>query len=258
MVRTSRKFLLAFAVLILIAAAAATYLWQTPAHNPDALWHLISERCVPDMEEHGKPAPCSEVNESKGYVTLKDRHGILQYLLMPVDKLSGMESPELLRPLTPNFFAIAWQQRTLSSALMAQQHQTVPDSALSLAINSEYGRTQNQLHIHISCLRQDVRQQLNALMPTLTANWQQHELGPNSYLLRTLTLPQLQEESVFIRLAQELPDAADNMGHYGLALADLPNGQLVLMAIKANWFTANNASAEELQDHSCKILQPNE
>jgi len=30
----------------------------------------------------------------------------------------------------------------------------------------------------------------------------------------------------------------------------------VLMAIKANWLTANNASAEELQDHSCSILQP--
>ncbi|GGY98778.1 MULTISPECIES: CDP-diacylglycerol diphosphatase [Shewanella] len=256
MVRTPRKFLLVFAVLILVAAATATYFWQTPAHNPDALWHLISERCVPDMEEHGKPAPCSEVNESKGYVTLKDRHGILQYLLMPVDKISGVESPELLQPLTPNFFAIAWQQRALAIELMAQQQRTVPDRALSLAINSAYGRTQNQLHIHISCLRQDVRQQLDSLTPTLTSQWQQHELGPSDYLLRTLTPQQLQDESVFIRLAQELPEAADDMGHYGLALANLPNGQLVLMAIKANWLTANNASAEELQDHSCSILQP--
>ncbi|MDF0533412.1 CDP-diacylglycerol diphosphatase [Shewanella sp. A32] len=254
MTKSARNLLLLVAALIVVAAAVAAYFWQTPAHNPNALWQLISERCVPDMEEHGKPAPCSEVNESLGYVTLKDRNGILQYLLMPVEHISGIESPELLQRNTPNFFAIAWEQRQLAKAIMAQHHQQVPDSALSLAINSEYGRTQNQLHIHISCLRQDVRQQLDVLTPSLNDHWQQHELGPNDYWLRELSDQQLHDESAFIRLARELPDANDNMGHYGLALANLPNGKLVLMAIKANWFAANNASAEELQNHSCPIL----
>jgi CDP-diacylglycerol pyrophosphatase len=34
----------------------------------------------------------------------------------------------------------------------------VPDSAISLTINSPTGRTQNHFHIHISCLRPDVRE----------------------------------------------------------------------------------------------------
>jgi CDP-diacylglycerol pyrophosphatase len=38
----------------------------------------------------------------------------------------------------------------------------VPDSAISLTINSPTGRTQNHFHIHISCLRPDVREKLNA------------------------------------------------------------------------------------------------
>ncbi|VTM60215.1 CDP-diacylglycerol pyrophosphatase [Klebsiella pneumoniae] len=37
---------------------------------------------------------------------------------------------------------------------MSQRHGApVPDNAVSLAINSRSGRTQNHFHIHISCLR---------------------------------------------------------------------------------------------------------
>ncbi|VTO15486.1 CDP-diacylglycerol pyrophosphatase [Klebsiella variicola] len=45
---------------------------------------------------------------------------------------------------------------------MSQRHGApVPDNAISLAINSRSGRTQNHFHIHISCLRPDVRAQLD-------------------------------------------------------------------------------------------------
>ncbi|WP_170983157.1 CDP-diacylglycerol diphosphatase, partial [Escherichia coli] len=37
----------------------------------------------------------------------------------------------------------------------------VPDRAVSLAINSRTGRTQNHSHIHISCIRHDVREHLD-------------------------------------------------------------------------------------------------
>ncbi|MFQ6372065.1 CDP-diacylglycerol diphosphatase [Shewanella sp. YIC-542] len=255
MFSTLRKRWWLSALLLITLVAVSSYVWRTSSHNSDALWQLISQRCVPALASHGVPTPCQEVNQARGYVTLKDRNGILQYLLMPLNKLAGMESPELLHAATPNFFALAWEQRQLAVDHMTSAQTHVPDSALSLAINSQYGRTQNQLHIHISCLRQDVRQQLDALTPSLTSRWQTHPLGPNDYLLRTLQPQELHQTSAFIRLAQELPDAAGHMGHYGLALANLPNGQLVLMAIRANWRQANKASAEELQDHSCQILQ---
>ncbi|MDI8083641.1 CDP-diacylglycerol diphosphatase, partial [Salmonella enterica subsp. enterica serovar Kentucky] len=38
-----------------------------------------------------------------GYVVFKDRHGPLQYLLMPTYRINGTESPLLLEPATPNF-----------------------------------------------------------------------------------------------------------------------------------------------------------
>jgi CDP-diacylglycerol pyrophosphatase len=219
--------------------------------NSNALWQIISEKCVPGMATTGTPAPCEQVNTAQGYVTLKDINGPLQYLLMPIEKITGMESPLILESATPNLFADAWQQRVL----LAQKHGApIADSALSLAINAQYGRTQNQLHIHISCLRPDVRQQLDTLAPRLNAQWQSEMLRKHRYLVRTLSTAELAQQSAFIRLANEVPNARSEMGKYGLALAQLPDGRLALLALERNWLKLNSGSAEELQDHQCGIL----
>nr|WP_154325496.1 CDP-diacylglycerol diphosphatase [Pantoea sp. 201603H] len=234
-------------LLVIALAGAAFYVHK----NADALWEIVSERCVPGMQAHGHPAPCENVDEAKGYVTLKDRVGPLQFLLMPVAKISGIEDPQILYSHTPNFFALAWDARHL----MAERRGAfVSDSHMALAINAEYSRTQNQLHVHISCLRADVRQQLDQLSTQLTSQWQPTTILKHSYFIRALTLHELDEKSVFIRLAEELPDARGEMWKYGMALAALPDGRLALMAIKENWLKLNRGSGEEIQDHDCKIL----
>lgn len=70
--------------------------------------------------------------------------------------------------MTPNFFWQAWQGREI----MSQRHGApVPDNAVSLAINSRSGRTQNHFHIHISCLRPDVRAQLDKDAAAISSRW---------------------------------------------------------------------------------------
>ncbi|MCU5773559.1 CDP-diacylglycerol diphosphatase [Erwiniaceae bacterium BAC15a-03b] len=245
--RAVTVIVLVIALLVAGLAIAALSLQK----NADALWQTISEKCVPGQQQSGNPAPCENVDMAQGYVTMKDRNGPLQYLLMPVARISGIENPLLLNPRTPNFFFQSWRERHL---LADKRGAPVADSAISLAINSQYGRTQNQLHIHISCLRADVRQQLDQLAPSLGEHWQSATLLKHPYLLRTLTVEQLAQQSAFIRLADEVPDTHAGMGKYGLALAALPDGRLVLMAIERNWLKLNRGSAEEIQDHSCKIL----
>ncbi len=119
---------------------------------------VVSEKCEPNQRTSGTPAPCQRVDLENGYALLKDLNGPLQYLLIPLAKITGMESPALLDPVTPNFFAFTWQSRT---QLAIHRGLPIGDSALSLAINAKYGRTQNQLHIHISCLCPDVRYTLD-------------------------------------------------------------------------------------------------
>ena len=238
--------LLITALVVGLAIAAFSF-----HKNSDALWQIVSQQCVPGQQQKGNPAPCESVDIDQGYVTLKDRNGPLQYLLMPVAKITGIESPLLLDTHTANFFLQSWQERVL---LAKKRGAPVPDSAISLAINSEYGRSQNQLHIHLSCLRPDVRQQLDRLAPSLDEQWQSESVQNHPYLIRTLTPEQLAQQSVFLRLAAEVPGARGQMGKFGLALAELSDGRLVLMATERNWLKLNQASAEEIQDHSCTIL----
>ncbi|NDL64621.1 CDP-diacylglycerol diphosphatase [Enterobacteriales bacterium SAP-6] len=240
-------------LLIIAAIGAGAYYSFLPSGNPDALWRFVSQKCVPGQQRQGQPAPCKEVNLAGGYVIFKDLNGPLQYLLMPTEKMTGMESPQLLQAKTPNFFYDAWQERHY---LAEKRGAPIPDSALSLAINSVSGRTQNQLHIHISCLRADVRRQLDGEAAALDNAW--HPLGEplmgHPYLAKRITAAELAAQSPFLMLAREVPDAADNMGHYTLAMVPLADGTFALLAGERNWLRGNLASSEEIQDHSCAIL----
>ncbi len=51
---------------------------------------------------------CAEVKPRAGYVgVFKDRHGPLQYLLMPTYRYQRYRRSLLLEPATPNFFWLA-------------------------------------------------------------------------------------------------------------------------------------------------------
>lgn len=243
-----RMILTVAAILMLIAMV---FFGLKSDHNPDKLWQIISQQCLADMQEHHNPAPCHSVDIAKGYVLFKDNVGALQYLLMPTSKINGIESPILQYSDTPNYFAAAWSERDI---LSLKRGSAVQDQQIALAINSVSGRSQNQLHIHISCIRSDVAKQLSQISPRINGQWQTLSLHGHDYRIRALSLQQLEKQSVFIRIADEIPEASSNMGHYGVALTSLPDGRLVLMVVERNLLKGNQASAEELQDHQCQIL----
>lgn len=239
--------------IVVIAAAAGIGYWKF-AGNPDALREKVLEQCVPNQRQHHNPAPCTEVTPEAGYVVFKDRNGPLQYLLMPTYRINGTESPLLTEPFTPNFFWLAWQARSF----MSQKYgQAIPDSAVSLAINSRTGRTQNHFHIHISCLRKDVRAQLDDNMAKIGTRWLPLAGGlrGHEYLARRVTENELAQRSPFMMLAEEVPEARDHMGSYALAMVRQSDDTFVLLATQRNLLAFNLASAEEIQDHQCDILK---
>src|SRR5208282_3944169 len=97
-----RLLLALFALLALAGAARA---------DPDALWKITDQKCVPNEREYGQPSPCAKVDLEGGYVILKDMVGDTQYLLMPTAKITGIEDPAVLAPGAPNYFADAWNER---------------------------------------------------------------------------------------------------------------------------------------------------
>ncbi|WCF12098.1 CDP-diacylglycerol diphosphatase [Edwardsiella piscicida] len=198
--------------------------------------------------------PCAYLDRRQGYALLKDRRGALQYLLLPTVRSSGIDDPHLLNPTTPNYMALAWYSRPL---LSQRYGQPIADSRLSLTINSRAGRTQDQLHIHLSCTRQAVVSQLWKIYPTLGTQWQAVSNGINGhpYWARRLSNETLARESPFILLSR-LSGARANMAAYGLALLPAPDGQLILLATRRALWRGSLASIEEIQDHRCPQLYP--
>lgn len=72
-----------------------------------------------------------------------------------------------------------------------------------------------------------------------------------------VTEAELAQRSPFLMLAEEVPEAREHMGRFALAMAQQSDGSLVLLATERNLLTLNRASAEEIQDHRCAILNAN-
>jgi CDP-diacylglycerol pyrophosphatase len=245
------RFVPLFAGLMLTASLAAS-------GDRDALWKIMHDQCVPDEQANNNPAPCARVDLTggldKGYVILKDRVGVAQFLLIATRKISGIESPEILAPDAPNYWAEAWQNRTYVSA--AAKHDLAWDM-IGLAINSRPARSQDQLHIHIDCLQPDVRALLAVHMGEIGTTWAElpFDLYGGHYFARRLA--DLANQDPFKLLASGMAGAAQDMGEETLVVAGVSfapgqNG-FVLLASRADPAIAYLAHGASLLDHGCAL-----
>lgn len=228
---------LAGAVALCALLAAPHY----AAADADALWYIVNEQCVPDQQQFHSPKPCDQVDLAAGYVVLKDRVGDTQFLLMPTAHITGIESPEILAPGSPNYWNAAWQARHFVDE---RAHRTMPPETISLAVNSADARTQNQLHIHIDCLRLDVQAALREHAGDIGTAWGLFpaKLSGHDYMAMRIDRPDLGDTNPFVLLADGIPGARADMAQYTLVVVGDPGGFVLL---------AGHGSGEELQDHAC-------
>ncbi|OWQ58676.1 CDP-diacylglycerol diphosphatase [Stenotrophomonas maltophilia] len=244
-----RPFLLS-SLLLLSACASAP---PPPAHS-DALWRLIERDC---RGPEGPRGDCLHVETAadRRDVLVKDVHGDYQFLLMPLDKVSGIESRSLYQRGAPNYFAAAWQARSHTEQALRQP---LPRNVASLALNSPHGRSQHQLHIHVDCLRADVLQALDTHAAALGSRWAPLPvlLRGHQYQARLLAGAELTANPLNL-LAYDLA-GVDDVGQWSLVVAgrDAVQGApgFILLATRVDAGTGNEASAEELQDHACSVL----
>ena len=223
-----------------------------------ALWRIVHYLCVPNERQYGKPYPCELVEmrdgEEHGYVLLKDRVGATQFLLIPTARITGIESPAVLAPDAPNYFAIAWQARMHIDSIV---HRALPRNDIALAINSVSGRSQNQLHIHIDCVRSDVRDILRDYDALIGDDWAPLRvlLAGHRYVAMKVEGEQLDRANPFTLLADGLPGARKDMGQHTLVVigALFSNGHpgFIILDDHIDPASGDRASGEELQDHSC-------
>jgi CDP-diacylglycerol pyrophosphatase len=242
---------LGIALLAHVAAAKA---------DPNALWNIVHDQCVPNEEQHGDPKPCAVVDLKRGvaggYAVLKDINGATQFLLIPTRQIGGIESSALLAPRAANYFADAWQSRRLVEKAVGH---AMPRDELSLAINSELARSQNQLHIHIDCVRADVRTALQSERAKIGRRWALLPvlLAGHRYRAMRVTGRSLAADDPFKLLAWGVPSARADMGHHTLVVVGMRFAHhvpgFIVLDDQADLARGDNAGGEELQDHACAV-----
>jgi CDP-diacylglycerol pyrophosphatase len=246
-------FLFADLVLVCVTAAGCA------RGNPDALWQIVHDRCVPDEKHDGNPAPCAAVDlsqgEAGGSAVLKDRNGPYQYLLIPTSRVSGIESEAPYAADAPNYFAAAWAARGYVEKGLGQP---LPREMLGLALNSRYARSQNQLHIHVDCLRPDVRAALQAQLPHIGDDWSRlpQPLAGDRYRARRIYDADLTRTNPFRLLPAAVRDDPDERARHTLVVAGVhfAGGEagFVLLDGRASWWPPDTGHGEDLQDHACR------
>lgn len=246
----------------LCAVAAAFAPAAGCASDPSALWRIVDGACVPHEEATHGPAPCTAVDLSRGppsgYAVLKDINGATQYLLIPTARIGGIEDPAILEPNATNYWAAAWEARRYAEGRL---HATLPRDGFALAINSVAGRSQDQLHIHIDCIRPDVRDALAANLGHVGSTWAPFPapLAGRSYRAVRINQENLDGVNPFRLLAEGGGPARGDMGMHTLVLVGetFPGGRdgFVLLDDRADPATGDRGAGEALEDHSCAIAR---
>jgi CDP-diacylglycerol pyrophosphatase len=218
---------------LLVVLCAATGACAGGNTGPSSkLWPLV-QRCIAHQQATDAAAPCLLVDPAKGYAILRDIRGTTQFLLVASDRRWGIEDPRIEAADAPDYFAEAWSAR--GCVARAAGH-AVPDSELSLAINSVWGRSDGQLHIHIDRLRPDVASKLGRDDSAVT-------LSGHRYRLRHIE--SLAGVNLFAALAASSGGA---MGDWTIVVAGDPKGGFFVLEDRAQ--DGDAASGEELQvDH---------
>lgn len=247
--------------LFALATALALAVPATGAFaDADALAKIVDNKCVPDEQTVGKPAPCAAVDLKGGYVILKDLVGASQFLLIAIGPEPGIEGPDLETATAPDYFEDAWAARHFMDDKLGR---AVPRDDVGLAINSVGGRTQNRLHIHIDCASVPVLAALKADGPSIPAgSWTvvPGGLAGHPYRAMRIAATDLSGINPFALVAASLPPADPRMGDETIVAiaAAMPDGSdgFYLLADHAGATLGDRASGEELLDHDCAVLKP--
>jgi CDP-diacylglycerol pyrophosphatase len=222
------------ALLIALALAACTL---PPAAGPesDALLRQMRS-CLAEPDQR----PCTVVDPSRGFVVIKDRDRTkpFAWLLVPATDVTGIEDPAVFEAPVAGFWQIGWQ--------VGRRLVPAPPEGLGLAINSVAGRTQNLLHIHVSCVAPEVRTALAAA--AIGPDWAPEPfltLGGQSFNARHVDRL---EPSPFL-LLRDLPGAAEDMAGQSLAVIGRADGGFTLVTDSTAPGVA--AETEALLDETC-------
>lgn len=141
------------AVLLLLALGLvlAALVVVGPALKRRALWAVINACELADRVT-GHAWPClfvATTPEGRGIVVLQAPLEPGHILVVPTERIYGLESPEIDGPVGSDYLEASWRQRDVAARQVGAKGGWAD---FGMAINGPWHRTQKQLHVHVECL----------------------------------------------------------------------------------------------------------
>lgn len=212
-----RALLLATALVTIDPASAG------PDPTRDVLWAAL-KTCILAKRFADRPFPCLAVDlgdaDRPGTAILRAPGRSAHFVVMPTDTVSGVEAPVLRGPRGAAYWRAALAARHLVSDAV-RDGRAAED--VGLAVNSVGGRSQDQLHIHLACVRPGVASALKRTADGLGSTWRPLPVrlqGSRFFALR-LDEAGLTAFNPFNALAH-LPGRAASLRDVSLAMVAVP------------------------------------
>jgi CDP-diacylglycerol pyrophosphatase len=229
-----------------VARAADTAVPACSLGHVHRLVLLALARCC--AQDLASRSGCRAYDAADRFAVIKDNSIVKPraWLIVPTFPVTGIEDPQVLLPPVADYWADAWR--------LAPSYLHVAPDRTALAINSPAARTQDQLHIHISCV-----------LPSVAAALAAHDgaIGSDPGTAIALRLPPLGfTYSVFkaqslvgsaspFLLARAMPGVDGQLARQGIAVvgARTPGALYVL---DTGIGGLNRGEAELLLDQFCR------
>lgn len=251
------------AVLCFLAANLLTSAGAAQAGARNQLWPVV-RTCASAYRMLGVAFPCLAVDLpggdlDRGYAVLRPLRSD-DLILSPTRQTPGVEDPFLQSPEAPDYFAAAWRARAF---LKGPDGNPPPRDDVALAVNSENTRSQDQLHIHIGCLRPDVRHFLDQAaqrMPLYDWSRVGPGLGRQVYYGVRVRASDFDKLNPFRLAAHGFAGAAENPGGLMIlvvgAQVKSEDDFLILASFEGASRASRTVGAESLLDRNCTAASP--
>jgi CDP-diacylglycerol pyrophosphatase len=245
----ARRAGIAAAVAGLLLAPAAE---AAPDPSRDVLWMAL-KTCVLAKTLANRTFPCLSVDlgegERPGTAVLRAPGEPTHIVVMPTDTVKGLEASALRGPRGAAYWRAALAARHFVSDALKDR---VPEGEVALAVNSARGRSQDQLHIHLDCLRPKVLEALDVHGRGVRPAWKPFPvpLAGDRFQAMRVRAWEAPAFNPFAALTR-LPGRRDLTRTSFAAVATRPDDAepgYILLA-----YRAPIASAEDIMDHTCAI-----
>jgi CDP-diacylglycerol pyrophosphatase len=247
------------AAAVVAAAVAAAQPHSVTAAARSELWFVVHDICLAAYSSTGVPFPCLEVNniangEERGYAVLQAPLSATHVVVVPTTRISGIESPKLQSDDAPNYWQAAWEARRY---VEKGARRSLPRDEIGMAINSAATRSQDQLHIHVSCAAPAVADFLRRHEAEIHGRWSflRAKLAGHRFMAMKIETESLAKDDPFKLLARGRPANEFSAGRQmlaviGAAFRDGKSG-FYLLANDPAVSPRQIARAEALLDDKC-------